>query len=82
AYTGSGNKGNQIVITKILATTAGTSTKGAKIVGQLNLGTTPTVAAIVITPDADSNLPAGYVYKDQVQAGAYIIQANARGVCL
>lgn len=82
AYTGSGNNGNQITITKILASAAGTSTKGNKIVGQLNLGTTPTVSAHVLTPDADSNLPEGWVYKDEVQAGAVILQANAKGVVI
>jgi hypothetical protein len=79
-YTGSGNTGNVITVSQILATAAGVSTKGSKIVGNLNLGTTPTVSSNVITPDADANVPTGFVYSDKVQAGAYIIHANANGV--
>ena len=79
-YTGSGNDGNVITVSQILATAAGTSTKGAKTVGNLTLGTTPTVSSNVITPDADANVPSGFVYSDQVQAGAYIIHANKNGV--
>lgn len=80
AYDGTGNNGNQIVIKRILATAAGTSTKGATMVGALTLGTSPTVASHVLTPAVDSNLPTGFVYKDEVQDGAVIIQANAKGV--
>lgn len=84
AYTGSGNNGNRITITKILATTAGTSTKGNKTVGLLTTGTSPTVSSNVITPDSDSNLPltnggTAWVYTDKVQAGAIIVPANSRG---
>lgn len=79
-YTGSGNTGNVITVSQILATAAGVSTKGSKTVGNLSLGTSPTVSSNVITPDADANVPTGFVYSDKVQAGAYIIHANANGV--
>ena len=79
-YTGFGNDGNTIIVSQILATAAGVSTKGSKTVGNLSLGTTPTVSSNVITPDADANVPTAFVYSDAVQAGAYIIHANANGV--
>lgn len=82
SYVGSDNNGNQITLTNILATTAGTSTKGSKTVGELDLGTTPTVSSHVITPDTDANVPEGFTYSDEIQAGAYLIQANAKGVAI
>lgn len=87
-YTGSANNGNVITIRRILAgadtdgSSHGTSTKGYKVVGNLDAGTTSTTAANVITPSSDSNLPENWVYTDKIQAGAYLIQANANGNCL
>lgn len=78
-YTGSANDGNVITVSQILATAAGTSAKGSKTVGSLSLGTTPTVSSNVITPDTDANVPAHFTYTDKIQAGAYIIAANANG---
>lgn len=82
SYTGSSNNGNTILLSGILATAAGGSTLGNKTVGNLSLGTTPTVASNIITPDSNANVPTGFTYSDRVQAGAYLIQANANGVPL
>lgn len=77
------NNGNRIVVKKILAPAAGTSTLGTKILGDFTLGTTPAYAAGtegVFTDDVDDgNLPAGFVYTDTVQTGAVLIPANAKG---
>lgn len=89
-YTGSANTGNIITVDRILAGndvgadgggSGGTSTKGYKTVGSLTTGTTSTTSSNVITLGTGANLPSGYVYTDKIQAGAYLIQANARGVC-
>ena len=77
AYTGSGNNGNQITVTKILSKNGtGTSTKGAATVGELKVNASA-------TPDewtgGDGNLPTGWTYTDEFAAGAVIIQANAKG---
>lgn len=83
AYTGSGNNGNQITITKILTPNgAGVSTIGNTTVGELAVNTTA-------DPDEwtgdNSTLPAtgvngAWTYTDEFVAGAMIIQANAKGV--
>lgn len=80
SHLGSGNAGTEITINGILATAAGTSTLGSKTLGDLDLGTTPTVASNVITPDGDANVPADFVYADEIQVGAIAIPANAKGV--
>lgn len=84
AWTGSGNNGNQIVITKILSHNgAGTSTKGATTVGELSINTTA-------DPDAwtggNSTLPVSggvagaWVYTNSFVANAMVFPANAKGV--
>lgn len=79
SYLGSNNNGNQITVKRILASGGGS---GAVTVGQLTLGSGSSVSSStrVLTPGSGSNLPSGFVYKDEVQAGAVIIQANAKGV--
>lgn len=84
AYTGTGNNGNQITITKILSIDgAGVSTLGNTTVGNLAINTTA-------APDAwigdNSSLPetgvgGAWTYTDTFVAGAIILQANANGVC-
>lgn len=81
AYTGSGNNGNSITVTKILASAAGTSTKGAATVGQLTLGTGSSGTATLV-PGTGHNMPTGFTYTSEIQAGALVIQANAKGVQL
>lgn len=82
SYQGDDNTGTEIDLANgaILATAAGTSTLGSTTVGDLDLGTTPTVLSNVITPDADANVPSGFVYTDAAQVGAVVIPANAKGV--
>lgn len=80
SYTGSDNDGNLILVKNILATAAGTSTKGAKKVGEVDLGTAPTKSGDIITPDSDANVPADFTYTDKIQVGAIVIQANSSGV--
>lgn len=83
AYTGSGNNGNQITITKILTPDgAGVSTLGAKTVGELAINTTPDddvwVGGNATIPTSG---PSGaWTYTDEFAAGAMILQANAKGV--
>lgn len=74
AYTGSGNNGNQITLTKILsfAGSGGTSTLGATTVGQVKTDTAAWTGGV-------SNLPTGWTYTDSFTSGAIIIQANSGG---
>lgn len=90
-----GHDGNVITVTKILAGndvgadgagSGGTSTKGYKTVGELTTGTDSTTSSNVITIGTGTTLPAtgvngSWVYTDAIQAGAVVLQANAKGVC-
>ena len=89
SYTGSGNTGNQIVVTKILSPDTagganGVSTKAYAEVGRLNVGSGASIHAdtrIITLGTTGLSLPStGWVYVDKVDAGAIIIQANQDGV--
>jgi hypothetical protein len=84
-YTGStGNNGNSIKLSQILASAAGTSTIGSKTVGLLNVGASAATdsGTRIITPGGTgNNIPAGdYVLTDYFPAGTVFFPANAAGV--
>jgi hypothetical protein len=84
-YTGStGNNGNSIKLSQILASAAGTSTIGSATVGLLNIGASASTdgGTRIITPGgAGNNMPAGsYVLTDYFPAGTVWFPANAAGV--
>ncbi|HEY1081606.1 MAG TPA: hypothetical protein VGE29_05050 [Prosthecobacter sp.] len=80
SYVGSGNNGNQITVTSILNPGgAGTSTKGAASVGDINAsgdgwGTTSGPGG-----GSGSTTSSQFKYTSSFAAGAYIIPANRRG---
>lgn len=89
SYAAAANNGNQITLTAILSPAVGSSGLDSLTVGQLNLGTGATVSSNIITPVTTvgslATLPTtgtsgAWVYSNKIQAGAVIIQANARGV--
>lgn len=85
SYAASGNNGNQITLSKVLSPAVTGTTLDALIVGDLDLGSSPSVSSNVITLGSGTTLPAtgpngAWVYSNKIQAGAVIIQANSRGV--
>jgi N4-gp56 family major capsid protein len=85
-YTGSGNDGNKIVVTKILSAAAGTSTLGATTVGNIYLGVGGSLAVDgttrVLTKGGGTPLGINgdFTYVDGVKSGAVLIPANSYGV--
>jgi N4-gp56 family major capsid protein len=89
AYAGTtgftGVAGNQITLSKVLSSAAGTSGQGATTVGGLVIGGSASVNATtrVLTAGTSPTLPsdiASYVLVDRVDVGAVIIPANSKGV--
>lgn len=81
SYVGSDNNGNSILVTNILASAAGVSTKGAATVGEFTLGSGSS-GTTTLVPGSGHNMPADFVYTSVIQAGAVVIQANSKGVQL
>ena len=84
SYAGNHN-GNQITLTAILSPAVASTTLDATTVGNLTLGTSPSVSSNVITLGTGTNLPTTgangtWVYSNKIQSGAVIFQANANGV--
>lgn len=82
AYTGSGNNGNQITVTKILSKNgAGVSTIGKTTVGNLTVNTTASpdewTGGNATIPETGPN--GAWTYTDEFAVGAMILQANANG---
>ncbi|TDU62482.1 hypothetical protein EI77_04706 [Prosthecobacter fusiformis] len=84
-YLGTGNNGNQITISKILSPDgAGTSTKGAAVVGKINAtgntwDSTPGPGMVDEEEEDGSNTSPDFNYTDTFLAGAYVIPCNERG---
>lgn len=81
-YTGTGNDGNKILFDKILSPDgAGVSTKGSAVVGNINCtGDTAWGSGTAgLGGDGSGNTSASHTYNDEIQAGAFLIYANANG---
>lgn len=80
-YTGSDNTGNQITINKILSPQTAGSTARAATVGEIvSTNDTWGDGTAGVGGASGANTSAAHTYNDTIEAGAYLIYANSKGV--